>query len=524
MSRPTRNYTFTAPHQSLELPALPHVSRLYSLPPIGVGTGFVECLTSYLARLAQAHRVTPSQLFTKEILPLMNQVPLESRIGRFNSIFGGYNRFFNGLGKPAAFLTAALEQLTLRSDLGSLSMLRWHRAISGVSQSKPIQAWCAQCFSDWQQEGKVIFQPLLWTISLVSYCTVHNSPLTTECPSCSRRSAPVEGLLKIGTCAKCGAWLGQSPSRAPIETRIDDKLEPVFVSKQLFDALEFVAEAVAQHVVAARLEGLLRNRGWSSVSAFALAAKIPRAQFCTLKYQHYRTPLKTLLRVCQTAQIDLKELLSEKAIVQSTPPTTFPKFCPRMGKWKDKAFLKAVRSALEAAFAEPCPTPLHRIAAEFQCANTELQQHFPHLSKQLTVKRRAYRRRKQRRLILLLAKALAEREHLSIRALGKLLGVSVAFLYDNFPQEVAQLSARNRSFKEQAAIAKKNATADMIRQAAHQLHGQGEYPSVRRVLRQLGWKRNREIDDLVRSLLANVRTELGIAERCVGWNDARRKL
>jgi hypothetical protein len=43
---------------SLSSPPVPPRSQLYSLQPVGVGTGLVESLTGYVARLAEAHTVS----------------------------------------------------------------------------------------------------------------------------------------------------------------------------------------------------------------------------------------------------------------------------------------------------------------------------------------------------------------------------------------------------------------------------------------------------------------------------------
>src|ERR1043165_5965394 len=56
----------------LDLWDIPHVrvperSRLHHLAPMGIGTPFVECLTSYLSRLAQAHHVLPKELIRQEL-------------------------------------------------------------------------------------------------------------------------------------------------------------------------------------------------------------------------------------------------------------------------------------------------------------------------------------------------------------------------------------------------------------------------------------------------------------------------
>jgi hypothetical protein len=246
------NRAALARYVSLEELETPPVSRLYSLPPIGLGTGLVESLTNYTARLAQAHRVIPAQLFIREILPVRNELPAELRIGASrSSAFGGYNQYFNGCTKAADFLTAALAKLTLRSDLVSLSMLRWRGAIAGLSLSRRTLAWCGQCFSDWRQQGKALFEPLLWTIDLVTVCATHHSPLTSECPACHKHSAPLEARLRPGYCAKCGAWLGQTRTRVTKRSFSSSGLPAEFIANQLFAALEAGGAPVDQLTLSA---------------------------------------------------------------------------------------------------------------------------------------------------------------------------------------------------------------------------------------------------------------------------------
>ena len=52
-----------------ERPVLPVHSRLYHLKPVGIGTPYVESLTSYVARLATAHSVHPRNLLAYEVDP-----------------------------------------------------------------------------------------------------------------------------------------------------------------------------------------------------------------------------------------------------------------------------------------------------------------------------------------------------------------------------------------------------------------------------------------------------------------------
>src|SRR5260370_42366230 len=52
------------------LPALPKRSRLYALKPLGIGTPFVESLSGYVARLADAHAVSLGNFVGRELSAL----------------------------------------------------------------------------------------------------------------------------------------------------------------------------------------------------------------------------------------------------------------------------------------------------------------------------------------------------------------------------------------------------------------------------------------------------------------------
>ncbi len=58
---------------NLEKPLIPQHSRLYHLKPIGVGTPYVESLTGYVARLAEAHCVPTGILVLSEIAPFVKK-------------------------------------------------------------------------------------------------------------------------------------------------------------------------------------------------------------------------------------------------------------------------------------------------------------------------------------------------------------------------------------------------------------------------------------------------------------------
>jgi hypothetical protein len=97
----------------LELAPVSPRSVLYGLEPIGIGTPQVECLTSYIARLAEAHCVFPGILMRKLIAPFVR----DSTSYKDNWYSMNLKRVFetsslNGIALQATIAVHAFEALT----------------------------------------------------------------------------------------------------------------------------------------------------------------------------------------------------------------------------------------------------------------------------------------------------------------------------------------------------------------------------------------------------------------------------
>ncbi len=103
----------------LTLPPVPERSALFSLEPVGVGTPWVESLTSYIARLAWAHMVFPGVLMNKLLEPLVPSG--HARILHISH--GKKTNLLNATGLRARLAVQFLETLTLRQDLRHLTLL-----------------------------------------------------------------------------------------------------------------------------------------------------------------------------------------------------------------------------------------------------------------------------------------------------------------------------------------------------------------------------------------------------------------
>lgn len=212
---------------SLTLPIVPPRSILYSIPPIGIGTGDVEGLTSYICRLAEAHCVSPTNLLRYQIEPATGN----GRVKAAKSV--NLQSHPSGDNRVAVRYVEALEYLTMQPNLSELTLSSWlmgKRPIGNIltslfvdrpiSMLKTCREWCPDCLQEWQNSDREIYEPLLWSLSLVAICPHHDRWLERVCPHCAEIQPIFAAKTRVGRCSHCYAWLG-SGSKDP--DRKDDR-------------------------------------------------------------------------------------------------------------------------------------------------------------------------------------------------------------------------------------------------------------------------------------------------------------
>lgn len=192
-------------------------SRLYHLEPVRMGSPLVESLTSYVARLADAHSVDPNALVKNEILPFLNR-PYLYRDGRpdYNSLAALWKNsaVLNGTTTTTSNWVEVLEGLTMRPDLCFLTMLTWTNVLPPRGLVRRMRAWCPACYEEWRETSQVVYEPLLWAMECVRICPRHGQLLEQYCPNpaCAHMQFPLPPRGQPGYCAWCHRWLGSSPS------------------------------------------------------------------------------------------------------------------------------------------------------------------------------------------------------------------------------------------------------------------------------------------------------------------------
>lgn len=198
---------------SLSSPPVPPRSQLYSLQPIGVGTGMVEGLTGYVARLAEAHSVSVGDLVGRVLSEVANPggivTPAAKAVRAGGHGFRACSYAINGVTDRTAKWVAAIEAATTRRDLRFLTLLPFRHALPD-HLFRQRRAWCALCFEKWRTSGHIVYEPLLWGIEAASHCTVHARPFDCVCRHCGRNLSPLGVFSRPGHCELCDGWLGAS--------------------------------------------------------------------------------------------------------------------------------------------------------------------------------------------------------------------------------------------------------------------------------------------------------------------------
>ncbi len=392
----------------LQVSAMPPRSRLYSLEPVGLGTAQVESLTSYISRLAEAHRVSTGKLVMHEILPLFGRSYLP---GNMTPFWQRQARALNGTGTWACDFLQVMETLTLRSDLQFLTWLPWSNILSPRGLLRDQRAWCPVCLETYRQTGGIIYEPLLWTLKVVTICPAHRQRLTLVCPHCQKTVPWLEKRLRPGYCSRCRAWLGVSTGG---ETTNQPELSVGELEWQQW-IVEAIGELVAigptlavfpdRKRVAMRLSEYLQKVGGGQTKLFR--EKLHTHNFCIKKGRLWKwqkgkniPQFKHLLSLCYCLNTSPLRFLTDQTAIEypvKLKSLSFNDQHKESRKPRNPHSLDELQQALEAVLVsdEESPPSLNQVAKRLgYYEHTQLSQRLPELSRAISERHRVYRKNK----------------------------------------------------------------------------------------------------------------------------------
>jgi hypothetical protein len=300
---------------------IPVRSALFSLEPIGVRTPWVESLTSYIARLANAHCVFPGVLMEKVVVPLVpGYSPQEAQHYLFRND-GNKSNLLNATGPRALYAVGALEKLTRRTDLHALTLLTWAEVLPLRGLIRLTKAWCPACYEEWRVAGKDIYDPLLWVFEEISACTRHQQSLTRNCPyrDCARSLPALTWRSRPGYCTYCHRWLGKPLEASQLVGSTLNEAELVWQCwiTQALGMLLVIAPTVSsppkRQKVSESIISLVNQIAGGKIAAFARTLGMS-SQIVHYWYHGGRIPeIDILLRLCFLLELSPVDLLCSDA-------------------------------------------------------------------------------------------------------------------------------------------------------------------------------------------------------------------
>jgi AcrR family transcriptional regulator len=469
-------------------------SRLYHLEPIGLGTPFVESLSSYILRLAEAHNVLPRHLayYVRDSV---------TEKGHFPSLTFQNAYALSSNSGLAQRWVSALERLTLRQDIASLTMLPWTHLFATTGLMHKHLAWCPECWRGWREAGVPLSIPLLWLVSAVSVCPHHQKPLYWFCPGCGQRQPVIAGTGYLGYCAYCRVPLDAASS---IEKANNPPLDSTSRERDLWIAQSLGA------LLAATPE-LIRMAGGADISRFAeqciqqlgqgnltKAAGLLGLTPTTLSYWHRHNPRVNVLSfftACfQCSSPPLEVIVHGRFPVQAgragsgnEPEPPRPKrYGQRRHLDKEKLALK-----LEAiiAHSEQQPLNMREVIARLGCSKETLTRHFPEhyriLQNRYWSHAAAQLKAKREKIAYALAEVLREWPPPTTAEVAELVGYSSGSLFKHFHAQFQAISIRSHDYKE----AQVRQEIERLRQVLQSELASDEWPppTTKEVLARLQW-------------------------------------
>ncbi|WP_375469503.1 TniQ family protein [uncultured Nostoc sp.] len=489
---------------NLQLPEIPRRSRLYHLEPIGRETPYVESLTSYITRLAEAHSLTTYVLVMSEILPLIKKgYVADSRYEDFSHAYPAYvgisSRAINGTGSVARNSVKVLENLTSQNNLQFLTMLTFAEIIHKLDLLRPFKAWCPICYEERSLAKQIVYEPLIWTLNLVTICPHHDQPLLTHCPHCHKTNNLLESHSRPGYCSKCREWLGSDK----LVKAYDNEISPLSEKNLNWElwVIQNIGELIAKAPILPNFPRASVTKAISSyinlltegnITSFASMLGQPKPTVTDWAKGKSIPIFSTLLQVCSRLEISVLDFLYIKAIdcnleflvkqpekQKKTQSEDYQK--PRLG-------LKRIEKILLLALIEYPPASLLDIKKRLQIKScSTFYQHFPKLSSEISLRHKNYLQQlkelKHNQIIndLLLKLDSDEYPPPSLKEVGRQIGVSLSTLYNYNRDLCHKISAKYTNYCHEVHLKNEEKIRQEVRQAVLELHTKGIKPNSEKV-------------------------------------------
>lgn len=453
-------------------------SVLYSLEPIGLGTPFVESLTSYIMRLATIHNVKVSSLI-KLFTPFLDNYLVHMGKRGLNK---NITKYINGNGDISEGFVKALENLTCRSDIQYLTMLNW----KGIFRNNLIdqhRKWCPYCLEHMKNTSKIIYEPLIWYLSDVQKCELHEVRLLNKCPKCKKNLGFINGNSLVGYCSYCFTWLGETNNLIFKEPLTEEEKFININYQQLIaksPELNFFPTKLTVGPLLTRIKEKLGFNNFNEMSRFL---GVEKSKFSYWVNNKYMPTNNALLKIARKINTTIFDLIYEQKI------NTNITVCDKKNGNKRKLSPNEIEKVLKSAIKSEVPKSINQLAKEEGfCAETA-RNHYPELLKIIKDNYESYKRNliimKKLEVKRLLIDCLAMPIPISLSELSNRTGISLKMFRRYAPNLSQRVIDRNKEYKRDLRNRNIKMISVEIEKIILDLYKSGKYPSISEVKKRI---------------------------------------
>jgi hypothetical protein len=477
---------------------------LYNLKPMGLGTPYIESLTSYISRLAKNHNVRVSTLINEVIGPHIQLAYLAEKFSK-GLVPNRYN-LINGISTINTEFVNVLENLTGRSDIQHMSFKNWEGILSTNIVVKN-RRWCPACLEQWKEESNEIYEPLIWSVSSVEKCDIHNIRLKEQCPNCKKELSFVHRNSIVGYCQYCSEWLGERASSIKKDSLSDYELFIITNYKQLLKNGPSLTSFPSKNFISLLLPKLMEGLELNQVLDFALFLDVRYAGLIDwMKNRHLPNP-DALLSICYKVDKTIYNL-----ILLSNDPVDYIPFNGQIARKKATSKNQIEKHLLNALSADS-PRSLEGICQELGVTSQVAKVNFPGLSRKIRDNHSTFKKQseiqEQKRIGTILNMSLNMNIPQSLKKSLEDHNISYKAAKRHQPLLCEQIVARYKDFVNESKNKRIGETKQEIKKAIHELHNMGIYPSVPQIAKRLPCNnpnifRQKTFNDFRKSILLNL--------------------
>jgi hypothetical protein len=461
-------------------------SELYNLEPLGLGTPYIESLTSYIARLAFEHGVKVSALLREMIAPNVKSSFLNDFLSSGKTI--RHYPHIDGISDNSIEFIDVLERLTARNDIHNLTMNNW-RGILSSNVVGPFRKWCPICFEQLMFDNKEIYEPLIWRIKDVQKCDIHQIKLHDKCPECKRTLPIYHNSLKNGHCQFCFTWLGNCDNITKGEPLTENERFVMHNYKQLIQKQSELDNFPTREFISDLLFKVQDDIGFISSSEFASFLEVNKERLHSWIRRKITPNVDGLINIANKLNSTIYNLIYEYN-ADSIPKNDSDNNNEIVS---DKQFsIKTVEISLNDAIRRGIPKSLKQICKEGGFSVNSAKRHFPELSKWIMDIYSSYQTQikieEKVRLEKILKECLTYEEPISLEECLSRSGLPYTTAKRKLPSLCEEVSNRYKAYRDLLAKERFERLSFEMKNVVLDLHAKGVYPSMIKIDNVLSYK------------------------------------